>query len=185
MSNNKIIGGFEDAIERGQSTVKNSVKQAAVNFTQTAVAQVTGNQSKNDSGTNERANTTKQQMSDDQAKSFLKDLYGPSKPDEKKTPGTKDPNLVQSVLGLSPDDPNKGKTPEEIAKIEALRKTLHADYYRRLTQRPRREETVVEKIEREDNEDRMKLLEKDKKKPAPLPATVKQGTGESVVGVAG
>lgn len=180
-----VIGGFEDAIERGQSAVKSATKQAVSDVANAVVSQVTGNQPKSDTGTNEAAAAQKQKMSDDQAKGFLKDLYGPSKPSEKKAPGAQDSNLTQSILGLTPNDPNAGKSPDELAKIESLRRTLHADYYKTLTQRPQRQESVTEKIEREDQEDRMKLFAEEKKKPAPLPATVKQGTGENVVGVSG
>jgi hypothetical protein len=78
------------------------------------------------------------------------------------------------------------KTPEEMAKMQALRNQLHGEYYQQLTKpQQQEEETVVDKLEREDQEKKMSDLETDKEKPPPLPATTKQGTGENVVGVSG
>lgn len=165
-----INSGFGEVLERGQTTVKKAAKQTVSDFAQAVKGQITGNQ--NDQGTNEQANAAQnqQKMSDEEAKKFLGDLYGKS--DQSSNSNQKIP---------------PGKTPEEIAKIEILRKQLHGRYYDELInpKKPEPEEAVVEKIEREDQEEKMELWEKDKKKPPPLPATVKQGTGESVVGVSG
>jgi len=202
----KIIGGFEDigeaAAEAGQAVV-NQAKKQATGFAKTAQGQITGNQSlpnQNQQGTNEQGNAAQQKMSDDQAKQFLKDLYGPSQPQgqDKSLPSQKNPgnqahnqnqnqnsSAVSNALGLPQTDPNKGKTPEEMVEIEALRKQLHADYYRTLTTPKPQEERVSEKLEREDQEKQMEDLEKEEKKPNALPVTVKQGTGETMVGVSG
>lgn len=92
---------------------------------------------------------------------------------------------VTTAMGL-PDLLNDKKTPEEEAKMEALRGQLHGEYYRKLTKpQQQEEETVVDKLEREDQEKKMEDLETNKEKPPPLPATTKQGTGENVVGVSG
>lgn len=92
---------------------------------------------------------------------------------------------IASAIGL-PDILNDKKTPEEEAKMEALRGQLHGEYYRKLTKpQQQEEESVVDKLEREDQEEKMADLETDKEKPPPLPATTKQGTGENVVGVSG
>lgn len=204
---NNIIGGtFEDAIEKGQATVKNAAKQTVSDFANTVKTQVTGSQqapnsnpqSDTGTGTNEQANNNQGKMSDTQAKKFLQDLYGSSDPNsgqEKSTDpnGSKKPtnsglpqNPLAKAAGMIPSDPNKGKSPEDLAKIESLRRQLHGQYYEELTaQRKPAEESVTERIEREDEEKKMELFEKDKKKPPPLPATVKQGTGESVVGMSG
>lgn len=198
------IGGFEEIVETGKSSVQNAQKsaaQAAKKFVGTAVGQVTGKipKQQDSAGTNEAANAQAQkQMSDDQAKQFLKDLYGtPDKdsqndiksPDPKKQnpPANTDPqNPLAQAAGLTPKDPNVGKSPEELAKIEALRNQLHGEYYQKLTKpKPQEEETVVDKLEREDQEKKLADLETNKEKPPPLPATVKQGTGENVVGVSG
>jgi hypothetical protein len=75
---------------------------------------------------------------------------------------------------------------EEKRKIEELRKQLHSMYYQGLTD-PKKtpEEKVTEKLEREKQEEEKKLFDDNSKKPQPLPATVKQGTGEKLVGVSG
>ena len=93
---------------------------------------------------------------------------------------------VTTAMGL-PDILSSGvKTPEEEAKMEALRGQLHGEYYRKLTKpQQQAEETVVDKLEREDQEKKMEDIETQKEKPPPLPATVKQGTGENIVGVSG
>jgi hypothetical protein len=105
-----------------------------------------------------------------------------SKEEKPKQPANQ---AVKDALGI-PVINNKEKTPEELSKIETLRKELHGAYYQNLIN-PRRapEESVSEKIEREDQEKKLADLETQKEKPPPLPATVKQGTGESVVGVSG
>jgi hypothetical protein len=89
---------------------------------------------------------------------------------------------IKTAMGISPSQ----KSPEDEAKIAALEKELHAAYYRELTEPSRQpEETVQEKLEREEQEAKFEEFEKEKKKPSKLPATVKQGTGENVVGVSG
>lgn len=188
------IGGFEEIVETGKSSVQNvqkSAAQGAKKFVGTAVGQVTGKTPKqqDSAGTNEAANAQAQkQMSDDQAKQFLKDLYGTSDKDSQndiKSPDPKKQNPLAQAVGLTPKDSNAGKSPEELAKIEALRQQLHGDYYESLTaQQSQKEETVTEKLDREKQEEEIELWEKDKKKPDPL-ANVKQGTGEAVVGVSG
>lgn len=202
----KMIGGFEDigeaAAEMGQS-VGNAAKKQATGFAKTAQGQITGNQassSQNQQGINEQGNAAQQKMSDDQAKQFLKDLYGPSQPQGqgKSLPSLQNPvnqvqnqnqnsnsNTAADALGLPQSDPNKGKTSEELVQIETLRKQLHSDYYRSLTKPKPEEERVADKLEREDQEKQMEDLEKEEKKPKSLPVTVKQGTGETMVGVSG
>lgn len=191
---------FGEILERGQSTVKNaakSAKQGAQNFARTGLGQVTGSKTPvpqpSGQGTNEQANAAaqnQQKMSDDEAKKFLQGLYGSSDknsdPDKSKTQGTQNPqNPIAQAVGANPKDPNKGKSPEELAKIEALRQQLHGDYYQSLTNPTKpQEESVTEKLERKDQEEQFEELEKKKEKPDPL-VNVKQGTGENVVGVSG
>ena len=233
---NNVIGGFEELVEKGQSTagkIQKSTAKSASNFAKTASTQVSSSSNQpTDQGTNEAGGaSSQQQMSNDDAQKFLKDLYGvkpnnqnnpppqqnqqspknvktalgmgvsqgkapspsetiktamgiPQSPEQKSPPP--DQNPVATALGVIQKDPNEGKTPEEIAKIEALRQQLHKDYYESLTRsRKPDEEHVTEKLEREDEEEKMSELEVQKKKPPPLPATVKRGTGETVVGVSG
>ena len=195
-----IIGGFEDigeAAHEAGGAVASQVKKQAVNTAKATVSQITGSQNSSSdpqTGTNEQKSAKQnQQMSDDQAKQFLQDLYGPSKPQGQdrgsSTTQSNNQNAVQAavsqVAGSVPQDPNAGKTPEEVAQMATLRKQLHSDYYQTLTKPKQQEERASDKMEREDQEEKMADLEEEKKKPAPLPATVKQGTGESVVGVSG
>ncbi len=200
----QILGGFEDigeaAHELGQAAVSQTKKQAQ-NAANTATSQITGNPiaqnpngPKTQSGTNEQSSPSSQQMSDDQAKQFLKDLYGPSGPQDKLPPAStsnqaatapQPQSVVAQAIGLPQENPNKGKTPEEVAKMESLRRQLHADYYASLTRPVPPEEHVTEKLEREEQEEQMAALEEDKEKPQDLPQGVKQGTGEMVPGVSG
>lgn len=194
---NRMIGGFEDAFEKGHASVKKSAVNSANDFTNTVKSQVTGDSSQNppqEQGTNESGsamqNSGQPQMTDEERVEFLSNLYGNSNKknkdssDQKKTQnGAGD---VKQALGIPQKDPNEGKTPEEIAKMEALRKQLHSDYYQDLLNKTKpRSEGVAEKMEREEEEEKMAELEEAKKKPSELPQTVRKGTGESVVGVSG
>ncbi|GEM_PF-2202192 len=109
-------------------------------------------------------------------------------PESAAAPQESPPTAKQTITGAMgiPEAVTDQKTPEELAKIEALRQQLHGQYYQDLTNPQKApEENVTEKLEREDEEKKMADLETDKEKPPPLPATVKQGTGENVVGVSG
>jgi len=109
----------------------------------------------------------------------------PGEKPKNNAPTTKE--TIKAAMGI-PDvlSPNNQKTPEEEAKMEALRGELHGEYYRKLIRpQQQQEESVVEKIEREDQEKKIEDFETQKEKPPPLPATTKQGTGENVVGVSG
>jgi len=212
MSSNRVVGGFEDSFERASGAVTSAAKQTIKDFTNTTKGQITGSQGSpqapNDHGSNEHgvsANTPTPKvtdkgsndhgntdsgsgndgMTDDERKDFLSKLYGGS--EKKPEPEKKQGASVSDVLGITQKDPNKGKSPEDIAKMNALRQRLHSvKYYQPLVNRPKpQEEPVADKLEREEQEAKFDELEKQKKKPAPLPATVKQGTGESVVGVSG
>ena len=191
------LGMFEEIIETGGSTVKNTAQQTVSDLAKSAKGQISGNssasQNVSDQGTNEQAAPT--QMTDDQRKQFLRDLYGKSKkPDEdtnKKDKDDKDDkpsdqrSATQKALGITPD-PTKGRTPEEIAKLESLRGQLHKEeYYEKLVNPPKPpDEPVVEKLEREEKEERWELEEKKKKEP-PLLAVAKAQRTEGDRGVSG
>lgn len=187
-------GTLGEILESGKNTVRDipkSTKQGTQNFAKTAAGQVMGSQPTQ--GTNEQANsaqqTQQQQMTDKDRVEFLRNLYGKSDNSSKtKSQGSNPPQKspISQVLGVPQNDPNLGKTPEELAKIEALRKQLHGDYYQSLTnpQKPQ-EETVTEKLEREEQKKKMADLETDKEKPPQLSPTQKVGTGEAVIGVSG
>jgi len=144
-----------------------------------------------DGGTNESSSSSQNQqsqpMSDQDRVDFLRDLYGKNDDKAKNAKKSqKGSGSVKQALGVSEKDPNASLSPEEKAKLETLRMQLHGKYYQDLINRPKpKEEPVTEKLEREDQEAKFEDLEKQKKKPAPLPSTMKQGTGESVVGVSG
>jgi hypothetical protein len=209
MSRNRVVGGFEDAFESAQSNVATAVKQTAKDFTATTKGQITGGSTTsssaahgqqpshggNDHGTNEAATGGPQhsdpaanQKSDQERIDFLRDLYGKSDHNENSSSTYSDgskSDLVKGALGMS-EDPNKNLSPEEKMKLEALRARLHNEkYYQPLINRPKqKEEPVVEKLEREEQMEVIEEQKKQEKKPGPL-QNVKQGTGESVVGVSG
>lgn len=186
MNSNRVIGGFEDAIEKGQSVVASTAKQAASDFGNTVKGQLGGNQSSPsaDQGTNEQVSAQAQQMSDDQAKQFLKDLYGST---DKKTPKIEKPveHPIGEALGLPQTDPNAGKTPEEMAKLQGLRVQLHQDYYQNLVNPPKpQEKPVTEKLEEEKEMEELESAKEKDEAPGPL-QNVKTGTGERMIGVSG
>lgn len=198
---NRIIGSFEDSIEKGQATVKNATKQAASDFASSTKGQLTGSAGQNSSapadskgaGTNEQANKAQNQqnpqMSDAERVEFLRNLYGKSDNNAKGAADSKKPQKgagpVAQALGVPQQDPNAGKTPEEIAKLQALRAQLHQDYYQNTFNRPKpKEEPVTEKIEKEKQMEALVEQKKQKEKPGPL-QNVKKGTGEANIGVAG
>lgn len=200
--NTGVIGGFEEAIEKGQGALTKAAKQTVKDFTNTAKGQITGSttsQAQSDQGTNEQANSAQQQMSDDQAKQFLKDLYGPTKKTEPEKPKSHpitqalgvseaEKNVdhpVTEALGIPQVDPNAGKTPEELAKLQKLRSQLHQDYYQNLVNRPKpKEEPVAEKLEKEEQMEALAEQKKNEDLPGPL-QNVKTGTAETNIGVAG
>ncbi len=186
-------GMMGEILETGQNTVKSvgdAAKQGVKSTASSTVSQVTGKSV--GQGVNEvaAAQAAQQKMSDDQAKDFLKGLYGKSDPLKKNmssSSSSNNSNPVAQALGVKPKDPNAGKTPEEIAQMLRLRMQLHSsEYYQPLVNpRKQKEEPVAEKLEREKKEEQFELAEKEKKKPPKLPVTVKQGTGEMQPGVAG
>ena len=189
----KKLGMFEEIIETGGSTVKKAGKTVVSDFAKTAKAQVAGSSSSNvsDQGTNEQVAST--QMTDDQRKQFLRDLYGKTdksddkdkSDDDKKVDKPIPQNAAQKALGMTPPDPNEGKTPEEIKELASLRSSLHGQYYENLTNPPKPpEEPVTEKLEREEKEDRWELEQKEKEKPPPLAVQNAQKT-ERNPGVSG
>lgn len=192
-NNGGMIG---EILETGQNAVQNTAravgdaaKQGVSSSVGSAVSQVTG-QNIIGNGTNEALAqaVNQQKMSDDQAKDFLKGLYGKSDSgNTQKVSSQPQGNIVQQAIGMKPKDPNVGKTPEEIVEMQRLRAQLHSkEYYQPLVTSPKqKEEPVAERLEKEKQQERFELAEKEKKKPQPLPATVRQGTGEKQPGVTG
>jgi hypothetical protein len=200
MSNNRnrMIGGFEDTFERGQSAVAKSVKSTASDFASSTKSQLTGfsSQQPADQGTNEAGssvqNSDQSQMTDQERVEFLSDLYGKGNGKNNSSNSQKNTQKgagdITQALGIPQKDPYEGKTPEEIAQIESLRRQLHSDYYQDLLNKSKsNDEPVAEKLEREEEEKNMAALteNKDDLNPAINPQMVKQGTGERVLSTVG
>lgn len=205
---NRLVGGFEEIIERGQSTVKKSTKNSASDFANTTKNQITGGSSDNnqaqvkpDQGTNEAGvkaqDDSNTQMTDEERVKFLRDLYGSGNSDEEqikeaqKDKKKKNSGDIKEALGVPEKDPHEGLTPEEIAKLEAARRQLHGDYYREFLEKAKsKEQPIREKNEQEEQEKKMEEIQtqenKNKNKSAALnPAIQKQGTAESAIGTMG
>ncbi len=154
------LGSFEDVIEKGQTTVKNAAKAAqagATNFANTATGQVSNN-TPSDHGTGEanNANASGQQMSDDDAKKFLQDLYGvksptqdphaqnPTQPTQANNASAKKPaqnqQTVKAALGLE-----RAKKPQEKVPTpkETIKAALGIPGEKPKTETPTTRETVV------------------------------------------
>lgn len=165
-----VSDSFGEILEKGQGTVSD--------FAKTAKGQIVGK-------TNQTS-AQAQKMSDDQAKQFLSDLYGPSKPNAEPQKSQSSKQGASQGDQITTPQPNKDKTPEELAKIESLKRQLHADYYQNLVNPAKpKEEHVSEKLEREEEEEKMEEIEEEKKKLPELPVTVKRGTNERIPGVSG
>lgn len=187
-------GMFGEMMETAQNAAQSAQKGIQKNIAQmgkAAASQVTGTVSdQNQQGSGESAQQKK--MSDDQAKQFLKDLYGPSKPQgdlqkngQKPSSQPSAQNPLASAIGAKQVNPYEGKSPEEIAVMQKLRGQLHGEYYQSIVNPPKpQEEHVADKLEREEQEEEMKKIDEEKKKPDPL-AIVKRGTGEKMVGASG
>jgi len=201
MSNNRnrMIGGFEDNFERGQSAVTKSTKNAVGDFVGAAKSQITGSSPQTqvgEQGTNESGSSTQDsnqsQMTDQERVEFLSDLYGKSNSKSNSNSSQKTSQKgtgdVTQALGVPQKDPYEGKTPEEIAKIEALTRQLHSNYYQELMEKSKpKDEPVAEKIEREEEEKKMtELNENSNEMTSPInPQMVKQGTGEHMQSTVG
>jgi hypothetical protein len=198
MSRNRIVGGFEDAFEKGQSTVKKTIVNTAGDFAKAAKSQIIGDSSgaskPQEQGADEVASANSQnqsQMSDEERVEFLSNLYGKSddnKSGSSQNSSQKKAGDIKQALGIPQKDPNEGKTPEEIAKIESLRKQLHSDYYQEFLQKAKsKEEPVAERQEHDEQEKKMaELEEKEKNLTSSInPQVVRQGTGERAVNTIG
>ncbi len=191
----KVLGNFEDEIEKG---VKRQFKQTAqavkgqFSSQKPSSAQPSGGQAtgSTDVGTSEQGGGTQQsqQSTTDQfAKEFIEDMYAPTANNQQPTndgqqTGNKQPSAYFQQLT------QKGKTPDEAQKLEALRKKLHEEmYYIPLTKRQQRqeEERPAEKVEREKMEELKLEDEKKKKEPPPLAVQMAAQKAEKFPGVSG
>ena len=155
-----------------------------------------------DQGTNEMAsaavnnqNNNSDQKSDEERIKFLRDLYGTdgstssNSKNEKKDNNKKKNNSsdVKQAFGFLEKDPHEGMTPEEAARYEAAKRQLHGDYYQDFLEKTKtKEPSVMDKLEHEEQEERMKEFEmQQKEEKRKLPVTVKQGTAETAIGTVG
>ena len=161
MDKSGIIGEVSETLG---GVVKQTVKQVVktpVDLTKTATAQISGNTPSGDVASElSQIEKSAGQVSD-------------QKQTKPQNPVLSNSNLANNQM-------------EDKAKIEKLRQQLHGMYYQNLTNRQKPpDEHAAEKVEREKREEEMKLAEDNSKKPQELPQTVKQGTGEKLVGVSG
>lgn len=146
----------EQVAEMGKSAVKQVVK-TPLDLAKAGAKQVKGN-SDQAQGTPQNE---QQQKAKEKAKTeeFVKDLYRPSE----KVPAEGEARPWRQTK-------NEPEQTEE-QKLSRLRQELHAKYYQNLINPPKqKEEKPAEKVEREKNEERWELQEKEKKKPQPLAA---------------
>lgn len=181
-----IIGDFEEGMERAVKRQFKLTKQAVQSQFISSNKQQTHGQaaSVQDAGTNEQGGQVQQgqqQPATDQfAKEFIQDMYAPTANNQQT--GNKQPSAYFQQLT------QKGYTPEEAQKLEALRKKLHDEmYYIPLTKRQQRqeEERPAEKVEREKMEELQHEDEKKKKEPPPLAVQMASNKAERFPGVSG
>lgn len=168
-------GLLGDILEQGGTLAKQTVKQVAttpVSLVKTAAKQA------GVSPTQKEPSTSDQQQTKAQTEEVVKHLYG-----AKDASQNNHASIAEGAQGESKDSK---RTPEEIQKIEQLRKQLHGQYYQSIINPPKQqEERPVEKVEREQQEQQMELIEKEKKKPQPIAVQRAKNTTESFRGVSG
>lgn len=174
---NKIKGLLEEGIEKVEEGVKTQAKVTA----QSAKGQVTGNVSAHsDQGTNEagQTNPNQQTQSDQKAtEDFVKELYAPG--NKQQVTSNKNGEEKESSEFFK-DQIEEGKTPEEAAKMEALRKKLHDEvYYLPLTQRKPHEVEQKEEEQKEEAKKMEELQKEDEKKKKEQPIAVQMGANRA------
>ena len=144
---------FGEVLESAGTAAKQTGKTAANAVSDTAkatVSQITGSQ-----------NDSSAPSSDVDTKDVVEKLYEKSQPQ----------NITAAQVPKPANAPadSQNKTPEELANLELIRKELHAAYYQSLVNPPKQEEeSVVEKIERENEEETVDLQQKKMEKPPEL-----------------
>jgi hypothetical protein len=181
-----MLGDFEESIERGVKQQLKSTGQAVtsqLNPMQSAQSQPASA----DAGTNEQAGVGGAQspsQSDPATQEFVKNMYAPS--NHQQPHGMSDPK--QQPSQFVQQQIQNGKTPEEAAKLEQLRKKLHDEtYYIPLTQRKPHEAEQKEEEQVKEQEKMAKLeeLEEKKKKDQPIALKMATQTAETFRGASG
>lgn len=147
-------GVFGEILESAGTAIKQTGKTAANAVSDTAkatVSQITGSQG--DSSAPVPATDTDTQ-------DVVESLYEKSQPQNTNSQQTLQQGLVPNILD---------KTPQEEVELEVVRKRLHDEYYQSLINPPKQEEeSVTEKIVREDQQEDMELQQKEMEKPPEL-----------------
>lgn len=106
---------------------------------------------------------------------------GQTQLDLKNTPKQSNPDLAKVQ-----NNPNQ-KSPEELARIEKLKKELHAEYYQQFTNPRKQEERSAEKVEREEGEkmQELQIKKEEEKKNEPIPVIRAKHKAERFRGASG
>lgn len=170
----------EALVEQGISLVKKTAKvvgQQAQATTQTAVSQLTGQ--------TVTPSDHKPAARSEETKSFIKDLYSPTRPKEHDLPSIDDkPHAEMKQQEKSATDQKLADTRQRLAQ---LHNSQHqSSYFDPTFNRPKQqEEKPVERIEREKQEEMWLEQEKEKKKPKPMAVQMGQSKAEKFPGASG
>ncbi|MBI2442705.1 MAG: hypothetical protein HYV40_02210 [Candidatus Levybacteria bacterium] len=160
-------------IDEGLENLEKGAKQQLKTTAKAVTSQVAGSSSQNapsDTGTNESGSSATQQaqqQSDQQNEDVVKAMYAPSSPNEQHGLSS------SSEKGKEAKEPSaffkhlleEGKTPEEAARLEAIRMQLHkTDYFEPLIRRKKIEEEQKEEEQEKQEEKKMEDLQVKKKK---------------------
>ncbi len=168
MSNNNLFNP-ESLLEQGISVVKKTGNVAAQQVkatVQTATSQITGDAAAGDAGGDVDAAAAKQ------TQDFVQELYGVKKPQQQQanasshTPAPK----PQQTQAQPQDASSQDKLAQTRQQLEQLKQQQHTrEYYDPTFNRPKQEEeTVVDKLDREKEEENFELQKKKAEKPQDL-----------------
>lgn len=168
-------------LEQGKSVLQKQVQVTA----QTLTNQLTGSGT---TPTQPPGGSQHQPPQDASTKDFLSEMYGTTYDQKQKPQQTVHQNqsvVAQVVTQL------KGPDSQDAEKMAQIRKQLleqhKTSYYDPLVTRPKQEEHVADKLEREDQEEKQKrweLQQKEKEK-APIALTMAKNKAEQFPGAAG
>jgi len=170
----------EALLEQGASFVKKTAKavgQQAQVTTQTAVSQLTGQTI--------TPSDQKPAPRSEETKSFIKDLYSPTKAKEHDLPSIDDkPHAEMKKQEAESRDQKLQETRQHLAQMHNSQH--QSSYFDPTFNRPKQqEEKIVDRIEREKQEDLWKKNEEDKKKPKPMAVQMGQNKAERFPGASG
>ncbi|MDP3941095.1 MAG: hypothetical protein Q8Q49_02170 [bacterium] len=137
-------------------------------------------QAANDQGTNEAGQHATQQgmpQSDQQTDEVVNAFYAPSNPNEQHglSPVGEGSKEIKEPSAFFKKQIEEGKTPEEAAKLEAIRNQLHkTDYFDPLINRKPAEEEHKEEEQEEKEEKKMEELQVEEKKKKDDDIAIKQ-----------